>query len=47
VTPSSKGEKLAADISHIEFSDPANGSISVVNGATWLTSDGGHTWRNK
>ena len=47
VTPSSKGEKLAADISHIEFSDPANGSISVVNGATWLTSDGGQTWRKK
>jgi hypothetical protein len=47
VTPSSNGEKLAADISHIEFSGPANGSISAVNGATWLTSDGGQTWRKK
>ena len=47
VAPSSKGERLAADISHIEFSDPANGSISAVNGETWLTSDGGQTWRKK
>src|SRR5947207_1572771 len=47
VAPSSKGERLAADISHIEFSDPANGSISAVNGVTWLTSDGGQSWRKK
>jgi hypothetical protein len=47
VTPSSNGERLAADISHIEFSDLANGSISAVNGETWLTSDGGQSWRKK
>src|SRR5436190_6452316 len=34
VMPSYNGEKLAADISHIEFSDPANGSISPRNGQT-------------
>ena len=40
-------EKLAADITRIEFSDPANGSVSTVNGEVWSTSDGGQSWRRK
>ena len=40
-------EKLTADITRIEFSDPANGSVSTVNGEVWSTSDGGQNWRRK
>ena len=40
-------EKLTADITHIEFSDPANGIVSTINGEVWSTSDGGQSWRRK
>jgi hypothetical protein len=40
-------EKLTADVTRIEFSDPANGSVSTVNGEVWSTSDGGQSWRRK
>ena len=41
------GEKLLSDISHIEFSNPQTGAVTAANGETWLTSDGGQTWRRK
>jgi hypothetical protein len=40
-------EKLTSDIAHIEFSDPANGFVSTVNGEVWSTSNGGQSWRRK
>ncbi|HEY4054666.1 MAG TPA: hypothetical protein VGL74_13030 [Terriglobales bacterium] len=47
VVPAADGQNLKTDISHIEFSDPQNGSILAANGETWLTADGGQTWRRK
>lgn len=47
VQPSSEDQKLNSDITHIEFSDPANGSVSASNGEVWSTSDGGRTWRRQ
>jgi hypothetical protein len=47
VEPVMADRKLTADVTHIEFSDPANGSVSTVNGEVWSTSDGGQNWRRK
>jgi hypothetical protein len=47
VVPAADGQTLKTGISHIEFSDPQNGSIWAANGETWLTADGGQTWRRK
>ena len=47
VVPTTAEQKLTADITHIEFSDPTNGSVSTVNGEIWSTSDGGQNWRRK
>jgi hypothetical protein len=47
LVPATAGQKLQANISHIEFSDPQNGTVMATNGETWLTSDGGQTWRRK
>jgi hypothetical protein len=47
MVPATAGQKLKADISHIEFSSPQDGSVSATTGETWLTSDGGQTWRKK
>jgi photosystem II stability/assembly factor-like uncharacterized protein len=47
VVPATAGEKLQSDVSHIEFSDPETGAIITSNGETWMTSDGGQTWRRK
>jgi Carboxypeptidase regulatory-like domain/Photosynthesis system II assembly factor YCF48 len=47
VVPTSADQKLSTDITHIEFSDPLNGSVSTVNGQVWSTSDGGNSWRRK
>lgn len=35
------------DITHIEFSDPLNGSLNTANGEIWRTSDGGRSWHSK
>ena len=43
----SADQKLTSDITHIEFSDPSNGSVTTTNGEVWSTSDGGQTWRRK
>ena len=47
VVPTTVEQKLTADITRIEFSDPANGSVRTVNGEVWSTSDGGQNWRRK
>lgn len=47
IVPAAAGEKLRSDISHIDFSDPQTGAVTAANGETWLTSDGGQTWRRK
>jgi len=47
VTPLTPNRKLSADVTRIEFSDPANGSVTTVNGEVWITSDGGQSWRLK
>jgi hypothetical protein len=47
LVPATSGQKLQANISHIEFSDSQNGTVVATNGETWLTSDGGQTWRRK
>ena len=47
VVPATAGQKLQSDVSHIEFSDPETGAIITSNGETWMTSDGGQTWRRK
>jgi len=47
VQPSAADQKLTSNITHIEFSDPANGSVSTTNGEVWITSDGGRSWRRK
>jgi hypothetical protein len=47
LVPATAGQKLQANISHIEFSDSQNGTVMATNGETWLTSDGGQTWHRK
>ena len=47
IVPAAAGEKLRSDVTHIEFSDPQTGAVTAANGETWLTSDGGQTWRRK
>jgi hypothetical protein len=47
VQPAANDQKLTSDIVHIEFSDPANGSVSTSTGEVWSTSDGGQSWRRK
>jgi hypothetical protein len=47
LVPAAAGQKLQANITHIEFSDSQNGTVVATNGETWLTSDGGQTWRRK
>ena len=47
VEPAVSGQKLSSDITHIEFSDPLNGTVSATDGEVWATSDGGHSWKRK
>lgn len=47
IEPIYAGEKLRANITGINFSDPKNGSLSTINGEVWTTSDGGQSWRLK
>jgi hypothetical protein len=40
-------QRLTADITHIDFTDPASGAVSTANGEVWSTSNGGQSWRRK
>ncbi len=41
------GQKLQSDISHVDFYNALNGTVSTTNGEVWTTSDGGRTWQRK
>lgn len=45
VTPTVAGKSLTADIVGIEFSTAQAGEISTSTHETWITSDGGATWK--
>ena len=47
IEPAVSGQKLTADITHIEFSDALNGSVTAANGEVWTTADGGQSWQRK
>lgn len=47
VHPEFAGQKLAGDITRINFSDPLNGAVYTESGETWATSDGGSSWSRK
>jgi len=47
IEPTASGQKLTADITHIEFSDALNGTVSASNGEVWATSNGGQSWQRK
>ena len=47
VRPSESSDKLHSDVTHIDFPDPSDGSVSASNGEVWSTSDGGRTWRRQ
>ena len=47
IDPAVSGQKLTADITHIEFADALNGSVIASNGEVWTTSDGGQSWQRK
>jgi hypothetical protein len=46
ITPSAGDRLLKTSITHIEFFDPLNGTVSTVDGELWTTSDGGLSWRH-
>jgi hypothetical protein len=45
VTPVAAGRKLEADVTHVDFPDPMNGTVSTASGEAWSTSDGGQSWQ--
>ena len=44
--PTLDGQALTADIIGLEFADTLHGKL-ITKDQTWLTSDGGQSWRNK
>jgi hypothetical protein len=44
--PTLDGQALTADILGLEFADTLHGKL-ITKDQTWLTSDGGQSWRNK
>lgn len=44
--PSLDGQALTADIIGLEFADTLHGKL-ITKDQTWLTSDGGQSWRHK
>jgi hypothetical protein len=46
ITPSAGDRLLKTSVTHIEFPDPLNGTVSTVDGERWTTADGGLTWRH-
>jgi hypothetical protein len=47
IEPAAFGQKLTADITHIQFADALNGTVSASNDEVWATSDGGRSWQRK
>jgi hypothetical protein len=47
IEPAASGRKLTADITHIQFADALNGTVSTSNGEVWATTDGGRNWQRK
>jgi len=45
VTPIAAGRKLESDITHVDFADPMNGTVTTASGEVWITSDGGQSWQ--
>jgi hypothetical protein len=45
IKPVADGKQLTANIMHVEFADPQHGKLTTDNHETWITSDGGQTWR--
>ena len=45
VTPVAAGRKLESDITHVDFADPMNGTVTSASGEAWSTSDGGQSWQ--
>jgi hypothetical protein len=45
IKPATDGKQLTANIMHVEFADPQHGKLTTDNHETWITSDGGQTWR--
>jgi hypothetical protein len=45
VVPDAAGRKLEADITHVDFADATNGTVTTASGDVWNTSDGGQTWQ--
>jgi hypothetical protein len=47
VLPSDGGAVLTGDVISIQFPDIQSGTVSTSNGETWITFDGGKTWRKQ
>jgi Photosynthesis system II assembly factor YCF48/Putative zinc-finger len=47
VSPSASGRKLTAEVVHVEFSTPMNGTVTTAGGEIWSTADGGVHWQVK
>jgi hypothetical protein len=45
VTPAMDGKTLTADIIGVEFADSLQGKLTTADHETWVTADGGQTWR--
>ncbi|HLW52521.1 MAG TPA: carboxypeptidase regulatory-like domain-containing protein [Candidatus Angelobacter sp.] len=45
VAPVAAGCKLESDITHVDFADPMNGTVTTASGEVWNTSDGGQSWQ--
>jgi Photosynthesis system II assembly factor YCF48 len=45
ITPRAGGRLLAGDIIAVEFADPQHGKVTTSNHESWITSDGGQSWR--
>ncbi len=47
VQPVAAGQSLADDIIGVEFPDVLHGKLTTSNKETWITEDGGQTWRKQ
>ena len=45
VVPAAAGREVESDITHVDFADPTNGTVTTASGEAWSTSDGGQTWQ--